>query len=102
MNGLAAAMAQVPEGAMDPAAVMPGGQEQQPTRQGAGRPADPMRDIEQIAQLLAQGISPEELVAQGIPVELVQMALDALTQKATTIPAEQEGLAGMYNKGGLQ
>lgn len=102
MNGLAAAMAQVPEGTMDPVAVMPGGQEQQLTRQGAGRPADSMRDIEQIAQLLAQGISPEELVAQGIPVELVQMALDALTQEATTMPDEQEGLAGMYNKGGLQ
>lgn len=99
MNGLAAAMAQVPQGVVDLAAVMPA--EPNVTQQSAGRPASPMRDVEQIAQLLAQGMSPEELVAQGIPVELVQMALDMLTQQVTEVPDEQAGLAGMYNKGGM-
>lgn len=55
----------------------------------------PMRDIDQIIQMLVQGMSPDELVQQGIPVELVQAAMEQLSNQMTQVPPEQEGLAAM-------
>lgn len=51
----------------------------------------PMRDVDQIVAMLQQGVTPEELVQQGVPVELVQEAVRILSQEATAIP--EGGLA---------
>lgn len=61
--------------------------------------SQPMRNINQIAQMIKQGISPEELIQMGVPQELVMAALDIIGQEANTIPVAQEGLAGMRMQG---
>ena len=53
----------------------------------------PMQDVNQIIQLLVNGVTPEELIAQGVPEELVQMAMAELSKDATQVPPEQAGLA---------
>ena len=74
--------------------------------QPVGGEAQLQQDIEKIAQLLLQGIPPEELVAQGIPAELVEQAIQFLmatqgdqlgmSQNAPEQPViAQGGLAGM-------
>jgi len=61
--------------------------------------SQPMRDLDQVVQMLVQGITPEELIQMGVPEELVMAALDVIGQQANHIPAEQEGLAGMHMQG---
>ena len=53
----------------------------------------PMQDVNQIIQLLVNGVTPEELIAQGVPEELVQMAMAELSKDVTQVPPEQAGLA---------
>jgi hypothetical protein len=50
-------------------------------------------DVQQIAQLLSQGVSPEELMAQGVPEELIQAAMGLLSQNMPQPPMEGAGLA---------
>jgi hypothetical protein len=55
--------------------------------------------VNEIVALLKQGITPEELAQNGVPVELIEKALMMVQQEAQAaqgqVPAEQ-GLAGMY------
>lgn len=52
--------------------------------------------VEQVVMALRQGVSPDELIAQGVPVEVVQLAMDMLRQQQTpSVNPEREGLAGM-------
>lgn len=53
----------------------------------------PMQDVNQIIQLIVNGVTPEELVAKGVPEELVMMAMQELSKNATQIPEDQQGLA---------
>lgn len=53
----------------------------------------PMRDVNQIIQLLVNGVTPEELIQQGVPEELVMMAMDELAKDTTQVPEGQAGLA---------
>lgn len=55
----------------------------------------PMRDIDQIIQMLMEGVTPQELVQQGVPVELVQAAMQEISKQTTQVPPEQAGLANM-------
>lgn len=55
----------------------------------------PMRDIDQIVQMLMEGVTPQELVQQGVPVELVQAAMQEISKQTTQVPPEQAGLANM-------
>ena len=55
--------------------------------------ADPMRDLDQVIAVLMQGVMPEELVAQGVPEELVMMAMQEISKQMTQVPNEQAGLA---------
>ena len=66
-----------------------------------GTPRQPT--IDEVVQLLKQGVQPEELVQQGIPAELVAAAVQVVMSEmrqaggmqAQTMPAPQpEGLAG--------
>ena len=69
MEGLAQQMAGAP------AQQMP----QQMAPQGGGQ--DQMAMIEQIIEMLMQGVDPEELIQQGIPPELIMAAIDMLEQQ---------------------
>ena len=57
--------------------------------------------VEQVVQMLMQGISPEELMQQGVPQEVIMMAIELVKQEAAPQPMspEQEGLAGMQTQG---
>lgn len=55
--------------------------------------------VMQVVQALMQGISPEELQAQGVPAELIQMAMQIVEQEMAKQQAAQpqqgpSGLAG--------
>jgi len=52
----------------------------------SGQQMDPQM-IEQVKQALMQGATPEELMAQGVPEEVIQMAIQALQQEQ----AQQQG-----------
>jgi hypothetical protein len=67
-------------------------------QQMAGAPAQQpqadMQMIEQIIQLLMDGVDPQELVQQGIPPEIIMQAIDILEQQlAQQQPQMQQGLA---------
>ena len=51
--------------------------------------------VEQVAMMLSQGITPEELMAKGVPPEVIEAAMGMLSQQATAMPQEEMGLAGM-------
>lgn len=60
--------------------------------QASGNPnAGQMPSVEEIAALLAQGITPEELQAAGVPVELIKEAMAMLNQQT---PAPVQGAMG--------
>jgi len=65
---------------------------------GIGQQTEPMRDINQIVAMLLQGVSPDQLIAQGLPQELVMEAMRIVQQQTTEVPAEQAGLAGMVTQ----
>ena len=51
--------------------------------------------VEQVMQMIMQGVSPEELVAAGVPQELIDRAMMKLMSQMQ--PSNEEaGLAGMY------
>lgn len=53
--------------------------------------------IDQLVQMLSQGMEPEELIQRGIPPEMIQAAIQVLIQQMQQQqPANQEGgLAAM-------
>ena len=63
-----------------------------------GQQTEPMRDLDQIIAMIMQGVSPEELVAQGLPEELVMAALQEISKQMTQVPNEQAGLAATVVK----
>ena len=82
MEGLAQQMAGVPAQQMPPQG---GGQEQ-------------MAMIEQIIEMLMQGVDPEELIQQGIPPELIMQAIDMLEQQLAQqgqAQSQQQGPQGL-------
>ena len=62
--------------------------------QGLAQTASRMPSITDIVRMLMQGVQPEELVEQGVPEELVMVALQEL-QKQIQKPQEDE--AGLAN-----
>lgn len=82
-------------------------------QQMAGAPAPQqqgMPSIEQIIELLMQGMDPEELVRQGIPPELIMQAIDVLEQQLAAeqgqaapqgMPQQPQGLAQTSMMGGM-
>jgi len=78
MQGLAQSIAQ-PQG-------------QQPQQPGAGLPT-----VDEVVQLLMQGIDPAELEAQGIPPELIIQAIQIIEQQMAAeaqAPAQQDPMGG--------
>lgn len=59
--------------------------------------------VQRVAEALMQGMSPEELLQQGVPPEVIQAAMQmvqAQTQ-ASQVGPEQAGLAGTQVQGGM-
>jgi hypothetical protein len=71
---------------------------QKAAAEGAGGIGQQMPTVEELAQLLMQGITPEELAAAGVPTQLIEQAIALAKQMAQApqqpqaIPAQ--GLAG--------
>lgn len=53
-----------------------------------------MRMVGEVAKLLVSGVNPEQLLAQGVPAEVIDAAMSMLVEQQRTQP-EQQGLAGM-------
>lgn len=74
---------------------------QTPPTQDQAQPQPQMIPIQELVELLKQGITPQELVQNGVPMELVDQALAVLQQEVQAgqqgpaIP-QQGGLADMY------
>lgn len=72
--------------------------------QGAMQPKGPSTamGVEEVAQLLMQGVEPEELLEQGIPAEVIQQAIQMLMQQAQQQSAQPAQTAtGRQMQGGL-
>ena len=59
-----------------------------------------MPSVGQVVSMLRQGASPNELVQRGVPVELVQQAMEVI-KRQTEVGPEQAGLAGMATQNTL-
>ena len=57
-------------------------------QQGANR----QPTVREVVELLKQGVKPEELIKYGIPEEMIQAAMQMLTQEIS-MPQENQGLA---------
>lgn len=54
---------------------------------------DMMALVEQVIELLMQGIDPDELVAQGVPTEVIVQAIQIIEQQMAAQAAPEQGLA---------
>ena len=75
---------------------------QQAAAQGAGGLGQQMPSVEELVQLLMQGITPEELVQAGVPQQLVEQAVAMAQQMAAQqgpTQANAEGLAAQGMQG---
>jgi len=55
------------------------------------------RMIEEVAMMLQQGANPDELLAQGVPMEVLEMAMQMLQGQV----AQEQGLARGPQGGGI-
>lgn len=54
--------------------------------------------LQQVVQMIMQGVTPKQLLDMGVPEEVLAQALQMVDQmgKPQQMEASQEGLAGMY------
>jgi hypothetical protein len=77
---------------------------QKAAAEGVGGMGQQMPTVEEIAQLLMQGITPEELAEAGVPTQLIEQAI-ALAKQMAQAPQQQpqsvptQGLAGKATMG---
>ena len=67
-----------------------------------GAQAQQQQMLDQVVQMLMQGMSPEELQSQGVPAQLIQMAMQIVEQQQGQLQPQgqvPEGLAGMTQQG---
>lgn len=62
-------------------------------------PQDAMAMVEQVIQMLMQGVDPEELVAQGVPPEVIMQAIQIIEQQMAAQQAPDQGLAAQSAQG---
>jgi len=66
---------------------------------GMGGQGSPEQMIQQVVQMLMEGVDPEQLVQQGVPIEIIQAAIEIImaqeqqAQNNATPAATQGGLA---------
>lgn len=57
--------------------------------------------VQKVAELLSQGVTPEQLNAQGVPMDVIEMAMRLLqSQQGQQIP-QAEPVQGVPSDGGL-
>lgn len=57
--------------------------------------------VMKVAELMAQGVTPEQLNAQGVPMDVIEMAMQLLqSQQGQQLP-QAEPVQGVPNDGGL-
>jgi hypothetical protein len=66
---------------------------QQMAQPAAGQQPEGMPTIEQIIQMLMQGVDPEEMIQMGIPPELIMQAIEILEQQMAAQAQPEQGLA---------
>jgi hypothetical protein len=62
---------------------------QKAAAEGVGGMGQQMPTVEEIAQLLLQGITPEELAEAGVPTQLIEQAI-AMAQQMAQAPQQQQ------------
>lgn len=62
----------------------------------------PVEVIQQVVQMIMQGVTPEQLLDMGVPEEVIVQALQMVDQigRQQELPQTQEGLAGMHTQQG--
>lgn len=62
----------------------------------------PVEVIQQVVQMIMQGVTPEQLLDMGVPKEVIVQALQMVDQIGSRqeLPQTQEGLAGMHTQQG--
>jgi len=63
----------------------------------AGQSQTDSQTVQQVMLLLTQGANPDELLAQGVPAEVIELAMQGLQAQA----AQQQGLAQGPTGGGI-
>lgn len=69
---------------------------------GQGQAQESMDSVKEIAAMLMNGVKPEELLAKGVPEELINAAMQLITQQQQPqVPQDggPVGLAGMATQG---
>jgi hypothetical protein len=67
---------------------------------GVGGVGQQMPTVEELAQLLMQGITPEELAEAGVPTQLIEQAI-ALAKQMAQAPQQQQQQQPMGSTQGL-
>ena len=57
--------------------------------------------VMKVAELLAQGVTPEQLNAQGVPMDVIEMAMRLLQSQQGQQLSQAEPVQGVPNDGGL-
>lgn len=57
--------------------------------------------VQKVAELLAQGVTPEQLNAQGVPMDVIEMAMRLLKSQQGQQMPQAEPVQGVPNDGGL-
>jgi hypothetical protein len=75
---------------------------QQPAMDGSGQGMGQGQEmVMQVVEALMSGATPEQLLQQGVPPEVIQMAMEVVASQTPAPQAgpEQAGLAGMQTQG---
>lgn len=71
-----------------------------PMQQNVAPASVPVPTVEELVALLKQGITPQELIQQGVPTEMIEQAMAVLQQEVQNGQPQgqpmQGGLADMY------
>jgi hypothetical protein len=65
---------------------------QQAASTGSGNLGSQQVTVEELVELLLQGITPEELMAAGVPQQLIEQAMGMLQQMSQQGPTQQAGM----------
>ena len=66
------------------------------------QPQVDMEMVKKVAEMLMQGMTPEDLMAKGVPVEVIKAAMQIIQQQQQQQQAPApEGLAGQYVQSGV-
>lgn len=60
------------------------------------QPQVDMEMVKKVAEMLMQGMTPEDLMAKGVPVEVIKAAMQIIQQQQQQQAPAPEGLAGQY------